>query len=261
MKKVLVLGSSDVGSAVAWTLFQAGMAVMMHDLSLPTTTRRKMAYSDAIFEGSAVLENVVCRFSNDGQFLAQELQSLSTLLLTTMDLAVLRSLVAFDIFIDARMKKRSVPNDQRSFAPLTIGLGPNFSAGENIHIAIETSWENLGNIVTCGKTMELKGEPKSLGGHARERYVYAPCAGIFYTTFQVGDAVYEGQCLASIDHDTKLFSPLSGRLRGILRSEIPVSEKTKIIEVDPRPEFQISGIAERPRKIAAGVLQAILISN
>jgi hypothetical protein len=37
--------------------------------------------------------------------------------------------------IDARMRKRAVPEGQRGLAPLTIGLGPNFIAGENVDVA------------------------------------------------------------------------------------------------------------------------------
>ena len=38
----------------------------------------------------------------------------------------------------ALMRKRTVPEIQRGVAPLTIGLGPNFVASENVDVAIET---------------------------------------------------------------------------------------------------------------------------
>jgi xanthine dehydrogenase accessory factor len=47
---------------------------------------------------------------------------------------------AWSALIDARMRKRAVPEKQRGIAPLTIGLGPNFIAGETVDLAIETSW-------------------------------------------------------------------------------------------------------------------------
>ena len=40
-------------------------------------------------------------------------------------------------------------------APLTIGLGPNFVAGETIDIVVETSWEQLGHVVTRGSALPL----------------------------------------------------------------------------------------------------------
>jgi hypothetical protein len=50
----------------------------------------------------------------------------------------------------------------------------------------------------------------------------------------------------------------TGTLRGLTHDGVPVSIKTKVIEVDPRLQNpRISGVAERPGKIAHGVLKAI----
>ncbi|GAB4450066.1 MAG: hypothetical protein Fur0044_45620 [Anaerolineae bacterium] len=59
--RVLVRGSGDIGSAVAHVLFRAGYAVAIHDIPQPTATRRKMAFTDAIFDGRARLEGVEAR--------------------------------------------------------------------------------------------------------------------------------------------------------------------------------------------------------
>jgi hypothetical protein len=51
---------------------------------------------------------------------------------------------------------------------------------------------------------------------------------------------------------------IAGVLRGLTRNSVPVTLKTKVVEIDPRGEkAQISGIGERPAKIAEGVLSAI----
>src|SRR5215510_14150503 len=55
---VLVRGIGDIGSAVAHRLFREGYAVVLHDVPIPTTTRRGMAFADAVFEGHAALEAV-----------------------------------------------------------------------------------------------------------------------------------------------------------------------------------------------------------
>jgi hypothetical protein len=55
---VVVRGIGDVGSAVAHRLFLEGYAVVIHDVPTPTTTRRGMAFADAVFDGSAILDNV-----------------------------------------------------------------------------------------------------------------------------------------------------------------------------------------------------------
>jgi xanthine dehydrogenase accessory factor len=55
-----------------------------------------------------------------------------------------------------------------------------------------------------------------------------------------------------------LQAPIAGILRGLTHDGVPVSLQTKVIEVDPRiQDAQVSGIGERPARIAEGVLTAI----
>jgi xanthine dehydrogenase accessory factor len=87
--------------------------------------------------------------------------------------------------------------------------------------------------------------------------VYAPLTGNFSTRLQVGDKVIAGHVIAKIN-ETPLTAPISGVLRGITHDSVPVEQHTKIIEIDPRSEqAQVSGIGERPARIADGVLTAI----
>ena len=55
---VLARGVGDVGSAVAHALFRRGHAVVIHDDAAPTATRRRMAFTDAVFDGQAELAGV-----------------------------------------------------------------------------------------------------------------------------------------------------------------------------------------------------------
>jgi hypothetical protein len=58
--------------------------------------------------------------------------------------------------------------------------------------------------------------------------------------------------------DSILYAPISGIIRGLTHDDVPVALKAKVIEVDPRgKQLKIVGIAERPRRIALGVLEAI----
>jgi xanthine dehydrogenase accessory factor len=162
------------------------------------------------------------------------------------------------VLVDARMRKHSQPETQIHLAALTIGLGPNFIAGETTHFVIETArGDSVGRIIERGSASPLQGEPNEIEGHARDRYVYAPVAGKFYTTHQIGDKVKAGQEVARID-STMLFVPITGVLRGLTHTDVPVTLKTKVIEIDPRiGNAQVTGIAERPARIAQGVLQAV----
>lgn len=256
MARVLVRGSGDVGSAVAHLLLTSGHGVVVHDVALPAAPRRGMAFADAIFDGACELAGVRGRRVDDVGALRGE--SGGELLLTTAPLEEVLAAVRPDVLVDARMRKRAQPEAQRGLAPLTIGLGPNFVAGETTDLAIETQWgEQLGALVKQGPTRALGGEPRSFEGHARDRFVYAPVAGIMRTQAQIAQRVQAGEQVAAIG-DERLRAPLDGILRGLVHDGVPVQEGAKVLEVDPRGDVaKVRGIGERPRRIAEGVLAAI----
>ncbi len=250
----LVRGANDVASAVALRLTEAGYAVLLSEGPAPAVTRRGQSFADAAFDGVACLEGAVCRQVED---VADWLRSgAHDLAYSSQPLEVLLTALEPEMLVDARMKKRAVPEDQRGLAPLVIGLGPNFVAGGNCHRAVETGWgDYLGQVIEQGPTRAFAGEPKPIGGWGRERYVYAPVAGVFRTTFAIGDAVREGQVVAHIG-DTPLAAPKSGRLRGLVRDGVSLAAGSKCIEVVPEGA-RFSGLAERPARIAQGVFEAI----
>jgi xanthine dehydrogenase accessory factor len=255
--RILIRGSNDVASAVAHRLFRAGYSVVLHDDPKPTVTRRKMAFADAIFDGETILEGVTAK-RVDHLSLRARLLAPACIPILVSDFYRLIEKLRPQILVDARMRKHTKSARQIHLAPLTLGLGPNFIAGINVRIAIETAHgEDLGRVITSGKTTSLHGEPISIEGHARDRYLYAPCSGKFKTIFQIGDTVTEGQVIASIN-DIPVTAPISGVIRGLTHDDVPVKEKIKIIEIDPRGEqAQVEGVGERPARIAEGVLQAV----
>jgi xanthine dehydrogenase accessory factor len=160
--------------------------------------------------------------------------------------------------IDARMRKHAVAERQRGIARLTVGLGPNFVAGGNVDLAVETSWDNaLGGVISAGHTVPLARERRATGRMARARFVYAPVAGRFETTAEIGDCVAEGDVVAAIEA-VPLSAPTAGIIRGLTRSGVPVTLGTKVLEVDPRGNPAAAfGLGERPYRIARGVLAAL----
>lgn len=255
--RVLVRGMGDVGSAVAHRLFVAGCAVAIHDVPYPATTRRTMAFTDAVFDGAATLAGVTATRVEDAGALATLLDAHRAIPVSVGDFqAVLRAMRPTAL-VDGRMRKRATPEPQRGLAALTIGLGPGFVAGENADLAVETSWEALGEVVHHGPTRPLAGGPRPIAGHGRDRFVYAPVAGRFTTACRIGEPVTAGQVVAHIGA-TPLAAPLTGVLRGLTHDDVPVAAGTKVVEVDPRGAGAVpGGIGERPGRIADGVLAAL----
>ncbi len=234
--------------------------MVIHDIPLPTWTRRKMAFTDAVFDGEASLAGVsalrIDRLSalSDGE-------RKTTIGVSVHDFDALLKTLHPDVLIDARMRKRNTPERQIHLAQCTVGLGPNFIAQETTHLVIETAWgEALGSVIAEGSASSQAGAPRNLGGFGIERVVYAPAQGIFASDLAIGDDVVAGQVVAYVG-SRPLTATLGGRIRGLTRPGVPVTTGTKVIEVDPRgDDAVITGIGERPEKIAEGVLRAILAS-
>ena len=254
---VLVRGSGDVGSAVAVVLHRAGYGVAIHEVATPAAPRRGMAFADAVFDGECALDGVVARrvalaalppAVAEGSFVAVVVDELAGVLATQ----------SFDVLVDARMRKRALPERQIGLAPLTVGLGPNVVAGETTDLAIETQWgDSLGAVLRAGATRALGGEPRSFDGVGRERFVYAPVEGVLRTSASIAQRVRAGEVVATIGGE-QLVAPLDGILRGLTHDGVAVDAGAKVLEVDPRGDVsKVVGIGERPRRIAEGVLCAI----
>ena len=256
MARVLIRGSGDVGSAVAHVLLGSGHEVVVHDVELPAAPRRGMAFADAIFDGACELDGVRGRRVDDVAEVAAGAPA--EVLLTTAPFEEVLAAMRPGVLVDARMRKRVRPERQRDLAPLTIGLGPNFLAGETTDLAIETQWgDELGSVIEHGPTRALGGEPRAFEGHARDRFVYAPVAGVRRTPAQIAQRVQAGDVVATIG-DEQLRAPLTGILRGLVHDGVPVEAGAKVLEVDPREDpSKVRGIGARPRRIAEGVLAAI----
>jgi xanthine dehydrogenase accessory factor len=252
---VLILGLTDVASAVAHQLVRDGWMVVMSQPTAPTAHRRGMAYTDAYWDGHAILEGIACvRLTASEDWLTHRSVRPLVLLTQTPPLPDPR----LPILIDARMQKRTIPSDQRASAALLIGLGPGFQVGQNCHIAIETCWgDTLGHVITTGATQMLSGEPRPIEGYGRERILYAPENGLWESTYQIGDPVLAGDTVGHVGQQP-LKAPLPGVLRGLTRPGLTVKAGTKLVEVDPRgKQSLVFGLGERPRHIAAGVSAAL----
>jgi xanthine dehydrogenase accessory factor len=258
MARVLVRGAGDIGSAVALRLRAAGHAVVLHDAPRPPHPRRGMAFTDAFFETTCVLEGMLAKRASGVENLGRMLACGGALPVTDAPLGEVIDALAPDILVDACLHKHGTPDPVRGLAPLAIGLGPGFIAGDNADLVVETAWgESLGKVIRSGSALDYSGEPRPLGGHGRERYVYAGQAGVFSTDRAIGDHVCEGDEVGRIE-GMVVAAPLSGILRGLTHDGARVAAGAKVLEVDPRGDpARAFGVGERPDRIAAGIVGAI----
>jgi len=258
MTRIVVRGAGDIGSAVAHALCVAGYSVVLHDDPQPAHPRRGMAFTDALFEGTATLESLLAKRAASAADLPPMIACGRAVPVSDLSPEKLLRVVEPDILVDARVRKHAAVEPIRGLAPLTIGLGPGFVAAGNADVAVETGWgEHLGRPIRSGAARDYAGEPRDLGGHGRERFVYAPAKGRFRTALAIGERVVEGQELARIG-TLAIRAPFTGVLRGLTHDGARVAVGMKTVEVDARGDPRAAfGIGERPRRIAQGVLAAI----
>ena len=242
---------------MAHYLFRAGYGVVIQDDPKPTTTRRGMAFADAIFDGHSTLDSVRAIRAEDLEQVGQALVRREAIPVYVRPWGPLRATLGHRVLVDARMRKHAAAEVQIGYADLTVGLGPALVAGRHAHVVVETSWDGLATVITEGASLPLAGEPREIAGHARDRYVYAPVDGVFRTKARIGDSVRQDQGVAEVGA-VVLTAPLDGVLRGLIHDDVPVTVGTKVIEVDPRgSEAEVRGLGERARRVAEAVLQAV----
>ena len=82
------------------------------------------------------------------------------------------------VVVDAILAKR-IWVHSRAMAPLVIGLGPGFTAGDDVDVVIETMrGHQLGRMITEGTAIANTGVPGNIGGFTSERVIHAPASGM-----------------------------------------------------------------------------------
>ena len=260
---VAVLGAGDVGSAVAHALHLAGCAAVLIDEADPPWPRRGMAFTDAWYVGTAELAGITACFCASVRSIPVVFERGDRVAATTWSWRGVAAALDPVAVVDARIAKRAAPARLKPHEPsplVTVGLGPGYRVGEHVDVAIETAWgDRLGAIVTEGGTKPYEGEPRPLGGASRERFVYAARGGRFNTQRKIGGAVSAGETVGSLE-GIAIAAPLGGVLRGLSARGARVTPGQKIVEVDPRGDASTCfGLGERPRRIAAGVVEALAV--
>ncbi len=256
---VLVRGGGEVASGVAHRLHRNHFRVCLTEIANPLAVSRGTAFSEAVFDREKTIEGVKAELvTASPEEIHRVWQQGYIPLVLDPDVSI-KDEIKPDVLVDAIMAKRNT-GTRINDAPLVIGLGPGFYAGRDVHIVVETNHSNnLGGVILDGEAEEDTGTPVVIGGFAKERVVWAPRAGIFTSDREIGDSIVAGEAVGQVG-DLTLEAPLSGMLRGLIRSGVEVSKGAKLFEVDPVHDSAICNfITDKMRAIGDGVLKAIML--
>ena len=258
---IIVRGAGDISTGTIHRLFRAGFPVLALETARPSAIRRRVAFSEAVYDGSATVEGVTAvKIADAGEASAVIARGGVPLLTDPAGGSIQKFKPA--VVVDAILAKRNL-GTTLDMAPLTIALGPGFEAGRDVHYVIETMrGHDLGRIIASGHAAANTGVPGLIGGYGAERVIHAPAAGVFHMLRDIGSAVDANEIIGivtSSDGDVPVRTAIAGILRGILRDGYPVPSGFKLADVDPRLEERknCTTISDKARCIAGSVLELV----
>jgi xanthine dehydrogenase accessory factor len=254
---VLVKGAGDLATGVAYRLHRAGFPVVMTEIAEPTPVRRTVSFAEAVYEGETQVEGLRARLVAGPAAVRQAIAEGLIPVVVDPEARLVPELRPM-VVVDAIIAKRNVGTSKLD-APIVIGLGPGFVAGEDVHAVVETNRGHyLGRVFLSGSAEPNTGVPGPVGGYTTERLLRAPVEGTFASVCSIGDQVEKGEVAARVDGEPVL-AGVGGVLRGLVRDGLHVTKGMKIGDVDPRAaRDHCFTISDKGLAIGGGVLEAVL---
>ena len=306
---IICRGAGDLATGIIHRLHRAGHRVIALETDYPATIRRQVSFCEAVYDGSAAVEGVTARLipaltdtETDAETDAEIGTEIDTETYSGVNdtpaahtasekwdrsaiEAVLEAgevpllidptgesiaLLKPDVVVDAIIAKKNL-GTTINMAPLVIGVGPGFTAGNDVHLVIESMrGHNLARIITDGMAQPNTGVPGNIAGFTSERVIHAPAAGYIHDVRKIGDIVQKGDEIAriypdkgSFDNELSEYVPvnatITGIIRGLIREGYYFKKGFKIADIDPR-ESELTNcftISDKARSIAGSVLEAV----
>ena len=298
-KNLLIIcrGAGDLATGIIHRLHRAGHRVIALETDYPAAIRRQVSFCEAVYDGSAAVESVTARLVpaladagtdtekysgiNDtpAAHIVSEKWDSSAIeaVLEAGEVPLLIdpkgesiALLKPDVVVDAIIAKKNL-GTTIDMAPLVIGVGPGFTAGQDVHLVIESMrGHNLARIITDGMAQPNTGVPGNIAGFTSERVIHAPAAGYIHDVRKIGDIVQKGDEIARIYPDKGSYdnalseyvsvnATITGIIRGLIREGYYFRKGFKIADIDPR-ESELTNcftISDKARSIAGSVLEAV----
>jgi len=253
-EKIVVRGGGDLATGVAQKFHRAGFPVAVLETPTPTAIRRSVALCEAVWDGMARVEDIVCRLVSGPRELEGCWESGAVALLVDPDGDTIADIKPACV-IDAILAKRNM-GTAMGMAGVTIGLGPGFTAGKDVHAVIETMrGHDLGRLILEGCARPNTGLPGEVGGKSSERVLRAPVAGRFAGRKRIGEVAELGEVIFTVD-GRPVCAPFTGLVRGMLRDGAQVPKGMKAADLDPRIDVDVRTISDKARCLGGAALEA-----
>lgn len=256
--KVVIRGGGDLATGVAEVLYQSGFKILILDIEKPSSIRRSVCFSEAIYDGIIQVENIICKkVENENDI--EKCWNEKIIPIMVDEKGEIIKKIKPDVVVDSIIAKKNL-GTTKEMAPITIALGDGFEAGKDVDIVVETMrGHNLGRVITSGRAMKNTGIPGEIKGVSKDRVIYSLANGRFSSVKKIGDTVQKDEIIGYVG-DVEIRGKISGVLRGIIREGYEVIENMKIGDIDPRIEEKNNcfTISDKARSLGGAVLRAIM---
>ena len=284
---VIVRGGGDLATGVIWALRRAGFPVLILESEHPSAIRRTVSLSEAVYEGTATVEDITVRLARNLDQAQYFLFEDGIAMLVDPEGRAIRDIIDTEekysewdtglttlegggrhlfltAVVDAILAKRNL-GTTKDMAPFVIALGPGFTAGQDCDVVIETMrGHTLARPIREGSALPNTGTPGLIAGHSADRVIHSPAAGVLRAVSKIGDEVEQDQVIACIETGEQDSVPVkasfAGLLRGLIRDGYPVSEGFKIADIDPRREQYENcfTISDKARALGSAVVMELV---
>jgi xanthine dehydrogenase accessory factor len=228
----IVRGAGEIGSGVAWRLWQAGFRVLCTELRQPRALRRSVSFASTLYDGRGTVGGV----QSERIAVADEaifLWSRNILPVIADPDARVIEIFQPEVLIDA-IGAGDASGATIAQAPCVVGLGDGFVAGTSCHAVLDTA-----------------------PGASLSHFITAPIDGQLRGRRAIGDRVQAGDAIAAIDM-TMVTAPIAGVLRGLLHDGLRVTAGTRVVEIDPACDpRECYALSARGRAVGDATLQVV----
>ena len=121
---IVIKGAGDLASGIAYRLKKSGFDVVMTEIENPTTVRRTVAFSQAIFDNETIIEGIKGIKVNSIDEI-NEVISQGNIPVMIDEKAEIVSKLKPNVVVDSIIAKKNLGTSIDD-APIVIGVGPGF---------------------------------------------------------------------------------------------------------------------------------------
>ena len=132
---ILVRGGEDLATGTIYKLRKSGFPVLILETAAPSAIRRNVAFCEAVYQGTQTVEDMTCCLAESSDQAQRFLKEGKLTVLVDPAGESIQKLQPLAV-VDAILAKKNL-GTTRTMAPITVALGPGFTAGADVDAVVE----------------------------------------------------------------------------------------------------------------------------